>query len=89
MYNVDLADKALKDIEFFKLSGNKQNLKKIEILLTELEVHPMTGTGKPERLRYELSGKWSRRIDSANRLIYEINDNAQTVFILSARAHYK
>ncbi|MGZ3872978.1 MAG: Txe/YoeB family addiction module toxin [Mucilaginibacter sp.] len=49
-------------------------------------MHPETGIGRPERLKYQLSGMWSRRINREHRLIYEIAENA--VFIYSAKGHY-
>lgn len=57
-------------------------------LLIELIDHPETGTGKPERLSGELSGKWSRRINKKHRLIYEIINKTVTVFVLSSYGHY-
>jgi len=77
---------ALKDVEFHKKSGNKIILKKLQILLNELAEHPKTGTGKPEQLKYELSGLWSRRINNEHRLIYEITEN--DVLIHSLKGHY-
>jgi toxin YoeB len=88
MYDLDLTDEFLEDIAFFKKAGKKQYLKKIEGFLNELEVHPMTGTGKPEKLKYDFVGKWSRRISDDNRLIYEFNEDAQIVSVISARGHY-
>ncbi len=69
-----------------KKSGNKAILKKILILLNELAEHPFEGTGKPESLKYEFSGYWSRRINQEHRLIYEIDGDR--VLILSAKGHY-
>ena len=50
--------------------------------------HPTTGTGQPEMLKYELAGKWSRRINQKDRIIYSINDSTVTVFVFSAMGHY-
>jgi toxin YoeB len=54
--------------------------------LEELTEHPFTGTGKPEPLKPDLAGMWSRRINREHRLIYEVEEN--TVFVLSAKEHY-
>jgi len=54
--------------------------------LEELAEHPFTGTGKPEPLKHDLSGMWSRRINGEHRLVYEIEDD--TVFFYSAKGHY-
>ncbi len=56
------------------------------ILLNEIAEHPYEGTGKPESLKYELSGYWSRRITKEHRLIYEVDGDR--VLILSAKGHY-
>jgi len=66
-------DKALNDIKFWKKSGQKNIQSRIVKLIKDIEVHPYTGLGKPEALKYELTGLWSREIDKGNRLIYEIS----------------
>jgi toxin YoeB len=61
-------------------------LNKIFVLLEEITDPPFTGTGKPEMLKYNLSGCWSRRINQEHRLIYEIiNDR---ILIHPAKGHY-
>lgn len=62
-------------------------IKKITTLLTEITIDPFSGTGKPEPLKYEFSGKWSRRINFEHRLVYEVLD--ETVVIHSAYGHYE
>ncbi|QOW11974.1 Txe/YoeB family addiction module toxin [Kaistella flava (ex Peng et al. 2021)] len=54
--------------------------------LEELTLHPYTGTGKPEALKHNLSGLWSRRINKEHRLIYEVKN--EVILILSAYGHY-
>jgi toxin YoeB len=85
-FNLDFSSQAQKDIQFHKFSGNKIVLKKILILLNELSVHPFEVTGKPEKLKYDFTGFWSRRINLEHRLIYEVVEN--TVFVLSLKGHY-
>ncbi|MCF8235436.1 MAG: Txe/YoeB family addiction module toxin [Bacteroidales bacterium] len=63
-------------------------MKKIQDIFKELRIHPRSGTGKPEQLKYELMGYWSRRIDKKNRLIYRIEDKKTVVVIVSASGHY-
>ncbi|MDR2962743.1 MAG: Txe/YoeB family addiction module toxin [Bacteroidales bacterium] len=87
-YTIFLSEKAEEQLDFLVKSGDKPRLKKIKKLLDELEEHPETGSGNPERLKHELSGYWSRRIDSKNRMVYSINNNAITVDILSVKGHY-
>ncbi|MEZ4773226.1 MAG: Txe/YoeB family addiction module toxin [Bacteroidia bacterium] len=69
-YHLDFTDRAKEDIAAHKKSGNKTTLNKLLTLLEELAEHPFTGTGKPEALKYRLSGMWSRRINKEHRLIY-------------------
>ena len=84
---LELTDSAKEDILFFNRSGQKQVLKKIERLLLEMEETPFSGTGKPEALKYGLSGMWSRRINMEHRIVYEVIDNV--ILIHSFRGHYK
>ncbi|PKL78780.1 MAG: Txe/YoeB family addiction module toxin [Ignavibacteriae bacterium HGW-Ignavibacteriae-4] len=86
-FDLDFTERAREDIEAHKKSGNKAILNKVLKILEELIEHPFTGIGKPERLKHNLTGMWSRRIDKEHRLIYEVNED--TVFILSAKGHYK
>ncbi|RYY06118.1 MAG: Txe/YoeB family addiction module toxin [Sphingobacteriaceae bacterium] len=84
------SSRAIKDLEFWNKSGNKQIQKKIFELISDIIKHPFEGIGKPEALKYELSGKWSRRINNEHRLIYEIlPDNKISILsILSLKGHY-
>ncbi len=86
---VKITEKAEKDLTKHKKSGNRTANKKIIKILKELSVHPKTGTGNPEQLKYELSGFWSRRITQKDRMIYEIQEKVVTVKIVSAMGHYK
>lgn len=65
---------------------DKKTLKRINALLKDVERGQFDGIGKPEPLRGELSGFWSRRIDDTNRLVYRIK--GETPEILSCRGHY-
>ena len=79
-------EKALKDIIRWKKSGNLDIQKRISKLIDDIQLHPTKGLGKPEALKYELTGLWSREIDKKNRLIYEIADNR--IHIISMLGHY-
>lgn len=79
---------ALEDLEYWKKSGNKAIINKISDLLADTMEHPFTGIGKPEALKYGLSGYWSRRINSEHRIVYCVRDNMIEVFVLSLRFHY-
>lgn len=67
-------------------STDKQTLKRINLLIKDVIRSPFDGIGKPEPLKYNLSGLWSRRIDKTNRLVYEVLD--QQILIISCRYHY-
>jgi len=73
---------ALKDINYWTKSGNKRIQKKITELLDAILINPFEGIGKPEQLKHELSGFWSRRIDK------EVLEDEQQILIHSARGHY-
>ncbi len=79
-------DQARKDIEFWKKSGQKQIMTRITSLLNDIQKHAYSGIGKPEELKYELSGWWSRRINREHRLIYRVANNK--IQVLSMRFHY-
>ena len=78
-------DAAWKDYLYWQ-TQDKKTLKRINKLITECKRSPFEGIGKPEPLKENLSGFWSRRIDDANRLIYAVDDNYLTV--ISCRYHY-
>ncbi|MEZ5873101.1 MAG: Txe/YoeB family addiction module toxin [Nitratireductor sp.] len=65
---------------------NKSGLKKLNQLIRECQHHPIEGTGKPEPLKGDLSGYWSRRIDREHRLVYRIS--ADCLEIIQGRYHY-
>jgi toxin YoeB len=67
-------------------SIDKAMLKKVNAIIKEIERRPFEGTGKPEALRYDLAGWWSRRINLEHRLIYKVENDA--VIILQCRYHY-
>lgn len=67
-------------------SQDRKTLKRINLLLKEIARNPHSGTGKPEALRGDLSGCWSRRINAKDRLVYKI-DGSQ-IIVLSCRFHY-
>jgi len=87
-YEVRLTPDAVRDIAKHKKSGDKKILRKIGTLLEELRIDPRTGTGQPEKLKYDLEGFWSRRINKKHRLIYEIEDEIITVIVVNAYSHY-
>lgn len=77
--------RALEDVEYWKKFGTESELRKIATLINSIEKSPLQGIGKPEPLKYDLSGKWSRRINKKHRIIYQVTDYIE---ILSLRGHY-
>jgi toxin YoeB len=74
------------DYLYWQNQGDKKTIRRINILITDTKRHPFEGLGKPEGLKNQLSGFWSRRIDSSNRLIYTYSN--KTVTIYSCKDHY-
>lgn len=78
-------DEAWGDYLYWQTQDRK-TLKRINKLINDVQRSPFEGIGKPEALRENLSGFWSRRIDDTNRLVYTVDDNTTT--IISCRYHY-
>lgn len=85
MRKVKFTDESWSDYIYWQ-TQDKKTLKRINNLIKDAQRDPFAGIGKPEPLKYSLSGSWSRRIDEANRLVYEANDDE--VIIISCRHHY-
>ena len=65
---------------------DRKILKKINTLIREIERTPFKGSGKPEPLKHNLAGWWSRRINLEHRIVYKVKDDA--VIVLQCRYHY-
>jgi toxin YoeB len=65
---------------------DRKTLKRVNLLVTAAARSPFEGVGKPQPLRGELSGYWSRRIDDKNRLVYRANDSE--LVVIACRFHY-
>jgi len=85
------SSKAKADLNFWIKSGNKSLLKKIYSLIENIQLHPFEGIGKPEELKHQLSGKWSRRINQEHRIIYKVTEEntIEILDILSLKGHYE
>ncbi|HVW13398.1 MAG TPA: Txe/YoeB family addiction module toxin [Mucilaginibacter sp.] len=84
---IRLIEEAEKDLSYWEKTYNSKVLKRISELLTSMLEDPTRGIGKPEALRHNLSGYWSRRIDKENRIVYRVDGDV--IWIVSLRGHYK
>lgn len=85
---VILLEKAVEDRDYWKKTGNTAIMKRISALLRDIVEHPFYGIGKPEPLKGNLRGKWSRRINDEHRIIYSVSGNCLYVYVFSMRYHY-
>lgn len=86
-YEVILYEQAQIDLAQLAKSEPKA-FAKAQRLIEELKVHPKTGTGRPEALKGNRNGQWSREITKKHRLIYEVHGSEVTVLVLTAYGHY-
>jgi toxin YoeB len=84
-YSIELAPQAVRDLKFWG-KNDRAKIARIEALLMAIIANPFGGIGKPREPRHDLQGAWSRRIDSKNRIIYEVQES--TIRIISLRGHY-
>ena len=78
-------DEAWKDYLFW-FENDKKQLKRINELIRDIDRTPFEGIGKPEPLKYDLKGYWSRRIDHEHRIVYAVKDDS--VIYIAFRFHY-
>ena len=83
--NVTFTPTALDDLRYW-LKTDKRQAERILALLEEIRRTPFEGTGKPEPLRFQLAGCWSRRIDREHRLVYQVEETE--IVVLACRYHY-
>ena len=87
MMDITFSPEAQEDYEYWK-ENNLRIVIRIKRLLEDMSRHPYTGIGKPEKLKYELSGKWSRRINEKHRIVYAVNESENDIYVLALRYHY-
>jgi len=85
MRSIEFTADAWDDYEYWE-KQDKKTLRKIKRLIKELQRHPETGEGHPERLKEDLSGVWSRHINQKDRMLYRINEDS--VSLVQLRTHY-
>ena len=86
MKPVVFEQQAFEDLQFWSTS-NPKLIRKIIDLIADIQKHPFEGIGKPEALKHQLKGFWSRRITDEHRLIYYINEKG--ICVASCRYHYE
>jgi len=83
--NVTFTPTALDDLRYW-LKSDKRQADRILALLEEIRRTPFDGSGKPEPLRFQLAGCWSRRIDREHRLVYQVEESE--IVVIACRYHY-
>ncbi|MBT3209358.1 MAG: Txe/YoeB family addiction module toxin [Bacteroidetes bacterium] len=83
---IEYTPQSKEDLHFGKKSNKIAVLKKIRILLEVIVQNPYEGIGKPEALKFNLTGCWSRRINKEHRIVYEVFDDR--IIVHSLRGHY-
>ena len=84
---IDFTKEATDHLNYFKKTNDQVILKKIRQLLEVILETPYSGIGKPEALKYQFSGFWSRRINNEHRLVYRILDE-KIIEVHSLKGHY-
>ena len=86
MINITFTNKAWGEYCYWQVQ-DKKTLKKINMILADIQRNNFVGLGKPEPLKNNFAGYWSRRIDSSNRLIYRINNNQ--IEVIQCKGYYE
>ncbi|MEI6607135.1 MAG: Txe/YoeB family addiction module toxin [Verrucomicrobiota bacterium] len=80
------SERAWEDYLYWQKTDRK-TLEKLNQLLKEISRHPFTGEGKPEPMKHQFTGWWSRRIGRENRLVYRVEEGM--VYVMQCRFHYE
>ncbi len=83
--NLEFEPVAFEDLAWWVKQDRKKALRIIR-LLEETRANPFEGVGKPEPLKFELAGCWSRRIDAEHRIVYQVTDDS--IRVIACRYHY-
>lgn len=73
------------DVQYWR-QHDKKLAEQVKILVADILEHPFTGIGKPEPLKFQWSGYWSRRINKTHRIVYKVHGD--TVYIVQCRFHF-
>ena len=80
------SEQAQEDLAYWKRSGDRAIMKRISALVADMEKSYFSGIWKPEPLKYDFSGMWSRRIDTVHRIVYAVRQT--DIQIIALRYHY-
>lgn len=83
--NIEFTPEGWDDYLWFQ-QNDKAGIKRINLLITAIQREPFDGLGKPEPLKHNLSGFWSRRITAEHRLVYEVDEGE--IRVVMCRYHY-
>ena len=83
---LEFKQRAFEDLQYW-IATNARMAKKVMKLIEDTKLTPFGGIGKPEPLKNELSGWWSKRIDGEHRLVYQVDD--ESLIIAQAKGHYE
>ncbi len=83
--HTEFTESANEDYQWWKENDPKK-MERIKSLLDDIQDRPFKGIGKPEPLKFDLQGYWSRRIDKVNRLVYSVR--GEKITVVSCRFHY-
>ena len=86
-YKIAFLPQARKDFDEWKKTDEKTTIR-IKNILRDISEHPFSGIAKLEPLKNNLSGKWSRRINKTDRIVYSVDGDIVTVFVFSMKGHY-
>lgn len=84
---IRFTETAKADLSYWKEKGDQKIQEKISTLLQAIKDDPFRGIGKPEPLKFKLSGLWSRRINREHRIVYQVEKGV--CYIISMRFHYE
>lgn len=85
-FRIEFSDTAIEDYNYWKKTNNAKIIAKIKALLQNIIDTPFAGIGKPEALKYELQGYWSRRITQEHRIVYKVE--TEVIYVIQLRGHY-
>ena len=87
-YKIAFPPRARRDFDEWKKTDAK-TVEKIKEILRDMAEHPYSGIGKPEALKHNLAGKWSRRTNRTDRIIYSVDGSIILIYIFSMKGHYR